>query len=608
MTAVVLARAAEIRRPTIDDGAQAWRIARDSGSLDLNSSYAYLLYFRDFAETCRIAVVDGVVAGFLLGNRPPSRRQNLFVWQIAVDEQFRGLGIATLMLDDLAADATLTPSIAMVETTITDDNIASQRLFRAFAARRGNSPVQVTSLLETSHFPDGHDAEPLYEIGPLPPVITANPTKEVHMTNTIDLESQVRSYSRSWPVVFDRAVASTMFTEDGTAYLDFFSGAGALNYGHNNPLLKKAVVEYFTDDRVIHSLDMFTAARRDFLETFASHILERRGLDYKVVFPGPGGANAVEAALKLARKVTGRESVINFTNSFHGMTLGALAVTGNSLKRGGAGVPLVHSTPMPYDDYFGGDYPDFLYFERLLDDSGSGLNKPAAVIVESVQGEGGINAARAEWLRGLSALCKRHDILLILDDIQMGCGRTGAFFSFEEAGIVPDIVCLSKSISGYGLPMAITLVRPDLDIWEPGEHNGTFRGIGPAFTTAAEAIRVFWSDDTLEKSTIKKGLKVESHFNRLVADYPQHNLVSKGRGLARGLQFESGELAGQVCDEAFAHGLLMETSGPEGEVMKILPALTITTEELERGLAIIELSVAAVLAPTHHDSLAGANS
>ncbi|MBC7723392.1 MAG: diaminobutyrate--2-oxoglutarate transaminase [Burkholderiaceae bacterium] len=593
-----------VRRPVIDDGADAWGIARDSGTLDLNSSYAYLLYFRDFAETCRVAVVDGVVAGFLMGNRPPERPETLFVWQIAVDERFRGRGIAGLMLDDLAADPTLSPPVTMIETTITDDNPASQALFRAFAKRRGDSPLTVTPLLEATHFPDGHHAEPLYTIGPLG-APTPNPTEDHQMTTTtIDLESQVRSYSRSWPVVFDRAVGSTMFAEDGTPYLDFFAGAGALNYGHNNPRLKKVVVDYFTDDRVTHSLDMFTTARRDFLETFHSHILEPRGLDYTMIFPGPGGANSVEAALKLARKVTGRESVINFTNAFHGMTLGALAVTGNSLKRGGAGVPLVHATPMPYDDYFNGDYPDFLYFEKLLDDSGSGLNKPAAVIVESVQGEGGINVARAEWLRGLAALCSKHGILLILDDIQMGCGRTGGFFSFEEAGIVPDMVCLSKSISGYGIPMALTLVRPELDIWEPGEHNGTFRGIGPAFITATEAIRAFWSDETLQKSTISKGLKVESHFNRLVADYPEAGLIAKGRGLARGLQFASGDLADQVCAEAFERGLLMETSGPNGEVMKILPALTISDEDLQRGLAIIETCVAAVLEPARKLALA----
>ncbi|WP_299273745.1 diaminobutyrate--2-oxoglutarate transaminase, partial [uncultured Georgenia sp.] len=292
------------------------------------------------------------------------------------------------------------------------------------------------------------------------------------ITTPTELESQVRSYSRSWPVTFDRAVGATMYDTDGNAYIDFFAGAGSLNYGHNNPALKKVLLDYLARDAVVHSLDMFTAAREEFLRTFAEQILRPRGMDHKVVFPGPGGANAVEAALKLARKVTGRESVISFTNAFHGMTLGALAVTGNAMKRDGAGIPLVHATPMPYDDYFDGDVPDFLYLERLLSDGGSGLNTPAAVIVETVQGEGGINAARAEWLRRLAELCREHDILLIVDDIQMGCGRTGGFFSFEEAGIVPDIITLSKSISGYGLPMALTLVRPELDIWEPGEHNG----------------------------------------------------------------------------------------------------------------------------------------
>ncbi|WP_404435085.1 diaminobutyrate--2-oxoglutarate transaminase [Microbacterium aerolatum] len=405
------------------------------------------------------------------------------------------------------------------------------------------------------------------------------------------LESQVRSYSRSWPVVFDRAVGSTLYDEDGRGYLDFFAGAGALNYGHNNPALKEVLIRYLADDRIIHSLDMFTTARRDFLRTFSESILAPRDLDYRVVFPGPGGANAVEAALKLARKVTGRESVINFTNAFHGMTLGALSVTGNSLKRGGAGVPLVHATPMPYDDYFNQDYPDFFYLERLLTDSGSGLNLPAAVIVESVQGEGGINAARAEWLRGLADLCRRHEILLIVDDVQMGCGRTGGFFSFEEAGIVPDMVCLSKSISGSGLPMALTLVRPDLDIWEPGEHNGTFRGIAPAFATATEAIRTYWQDDALERSTILKGARVESRFNAIVSEFGDAGIVSKGRGLARGLQFADGATADAVCHAAFERGLLMETSGPSGEVMKILPALTITDEELDRGLDIIAASV-----------------
>ncbi|WP_156760649.1 diaminobutyrate--2-oxoglutarate transaminase [Microbacterium karelineae] len=421
-------------------------------------------------------------------------------------------------------------------------------------------------------------------------------TDDPSITAITSHESGVRSYSRSWPVVFDRALGATLFDTDERPYLDFFAGAGALNYGHNDPVLKNALVDYISGDRIIHSLDMFTEARRDFLETFGERILEPRDLDYRVVFPGPGGANAVEAALKLARKITGRESVVNFTNAFHGMTLGALSVTGNSLKRGGAGVPLVHATPMPFDDYFDRDYPDFLYFEKLLTDTGSGLNKPAAVIVETVQGEGGVNTARAEWLRGLEQLCRAHDILLILDDVQMGCGRTGGFFSFEEAGIVPDFVCLSKSISGIGLPMALTLVRPELDVWEPGEHNGTFRGVTPAFITAAEAIRRFWSDDVLETSTRDKGAYVESRLNAITAAHPGAGLVAKGRGLARGLQFDSGEQAGRVAAKAFERGLLVETSGPEDEVLKLLPPLTITDDELNRGIAIIEDATAEALA------------
>ena len=411
-----------------------------------------------------------------------------------------------------------------------------------------------------------------------------------------ELESGVRSYSRGWPAVFTHAKGSVLTSEDGTEYIDFFAGAGTLNYGHNHPELKKVVVDHYLEDRVVHGLDMFTDVRREFLQTFDQKILRPRGLDYKVQFPGPAGNNAVEAALKLARKYTGRQTIINFTNGFHGMTLGALAVTGNSMKRGGAGVPLVHSTPMPFDDYFGQVVPDFMYLERLLTDGGSGLNKPAAVIVETVQGEGGINAASADWLRGLSALCKEYGILLILDDIQMGCGRTGQFFSFEEAGIVPDIVTLSKSISGYGLPMALTLFKRELDVWEPGEHNGTFRGFGPAFATATKAIELFWSDDELQRSTEAKGAYVESRFNRIAARHADHELVVKGRGLARGLQMPSGEIAGAIAARAFEEGLLVETSGPSDEVVKLLPALTIPEELLEKGLDIIEAAVDEALA------------
>lgn len=414
--------------------------------------------------------------------------------------------------------------------------------------------------------------------------------------DTSALESGVRSYSRTWPTTFSKAKGSFMYSESGEQYLDFFAGAGTLNYGHNNRYLKEVLLKYLSGDNVVHSLDMFTTAREDFLTTFHEKILQPRNLDHTVLFPGPGGANATEAALKLARKVTGRESVITFTNAFHGMTLGALSVTGNSLKRGGAGIPLVHSTPMPYDDYLDGAASDFAYFERLLTDSGSGLNTPAAVIVETVQGEGGVNTARTEWLQKLDALCKEQGILLIIDDIQSGCGRTGGFFSFEEAGINPDMICLSKSISGYGLPLALTLLRPELDIFEPGEHNGTFRGFAPAFVTGAEAIRQYWSDDELERSTISKGSFVESALNTMVADHPDKGLSAKGRGLFRGLEFENPDHAEAATRNAFEAGLLVETSGPEDEVIKLLPPLTVTTEELSHGLDLLRTAVSDAVA------------
>jgi diaminobutyrate-2-oxoglutarate transaminase len=397
------------------------------------------------------------------------------------------------------------------------------------------------------------------------------------------LESEVRSYCRDWPVVFSHAHGSRIYDEQGTEYIDFFAGAGALNYGHNDPVLKQALLDYLARDGVVHALDMQTEAKREFLTTFRDLVLRPRNLDYKVMFPGPTGANAVEAALKLARKVTGREAVVNFTNAFHGMTLGALSVTGNSMKRGGAGIPLVHATPMPYDNYFNGEVPDFLWFERLLTDSGSGLNEPAAVIVETVQGEGGINVARPEWLRGLADLCRRHDMLLIVDDVQMGCGRTGPFFSFEEAGITPDIVCVSKSIGGFGTPMAMTLFRPDLDVWEPGEHNGTFRGYNPAFVTATAALRTYWTDDTLERGTLAKGERIGTVLAEL-ADRTA-GVTPRGRGLARGLAFEQPELARKVCTAAFERGLLVETAGPDGEVAKLMPPLTIPDADLDEGLA-----------------------
>jgi len=407
-------------------------------------------------------------------------------------------------------------------------------------------------------------------------------------------ESAVRSYCRVWPKIFDRAAGSWLYDEGGRAYLDFFTGASALNYGHNNPAIKRALLDYLAGDRVIHSLDMYTVAKRDFLTAFDELILQPRELNYRVQFPGPAGTNAVEAALKLARKTTGRTEVISFTGAFHGMTLGALAVTRNSFHRGGAGVPLTHAIPVPFGCRLDGDAPGSPGIERLLQDSDAGLDQVAAVIVETVQGEGGINVASVEWLSDLAELCQRRGILLIVDDVQMGCGRTGPFFSFETAGIKPDIVCLSKSISGYGLPLALTLIRPDLDVWKPGEHNGTFRGINPAFVTGAAALHLYWRDKVLEDGTLAKGQRVAAALTAITRSVPGTPMQPRGRGLARGLAFENGELARKVSSAAFERGLLVETAGPKDEVIKLLPPLTATDTEIDQGLALLADAVQTV--------------
>ncbi|MFD4785678.1 diaminobutyrate--2-oxoglutarate transaminase [Streptomyces sp. NPDC058459] len=415
------------------------------------------------------------------------------------------------------------------------------------------------------------------------------------MTIFDDLESEVRSYSRLWPVVFDRAQDSRLFSEGGRPYLDFFAGAGALNYGHNNAFLKQALVDYIARDGVSHALDMSTVAKRDFLETFQEVVLTPRELRYKVAFPGPGGANAVEAALKLARRVTGRQSVVSFTNSYHGMTLGALAVSGNAAKRAAAGVALTLTTALPYDGYPGIGETGPHHLDRLLSDPGSGLDRPAAVIVETVQGEGGLRAADADWLRDLAGVCKRHEVLLIVDDVQMGCGRTGSFFSFEDAGITPDLVCLSKSIGGFGLPLALLLIRRELDVWKPGDHNGTFRGVSGSFVTGAQALRSYWSDGTLEKSTRERAERIRAALSAIADEHPEAGLEVRGRGFAAGLRFAVPGAARAVCVAAFERGLLMETSGAAADVVKLLPPLTISDDDLDEGLDIIRTCVDAGL-------------
>ena len=400
-------------------------------------------------------------------------------------------------------------------------------------------------------------------------------------------ESEARSYCRSFETVFTKGQNATLTDSQGHEYIDFLAGCSSLNYGHNDPDMKAALVDHIAGDGLAHGLDMMSDTKGAFLEAFERIVLKPRGMDHKIMMTGPTGTNAVEAALKLARKVTGRREVIAFTNGFHGMTLGALACTGNAGKRAGAGGgPLCGVGRMPYEGAFGDDVDTLAQIEMMLDNPSSGIDAPAAFLVELVQGEGGLNAASKEWVEGLGRLAKKHGALLIVDDIQAGIGRTGDFFSFDGMDVQPDMVPLAKSLSGFGLPFATLLIRRDLDIWKPAEHNGTFRGNTHAFVTARVALEKFWADGSFKAEIAEKAAVLEERLTRIAALIPGAKL--KGRGMMRGVDVGSGELAEEICAEAFRQGLIIETSGAHDEVVKVLAPLTIPMAQFEEGLTILE--------------------
>ena len=416
------------------------------------------------------------------------------------------------------------------------------------------------------------------------------------MTNDLsvyeNVESNVRSYCRSFPVNFTSASGAEITGADGKTYIDFLAGCSSLNYGHNDEDMKQALVDYITSDGITHGLDFHTEAKGAFLEAFDRIILQPREMDYRLQFTGPTGANAVEAALKLARKVTGRDRIVAFTNGFHGVTLGALACTGNGYHRKGASRPLDGVDRMPYEGALGKHIDSLKVLEEMYRNPSSGFEAPAAFILETVQGEGGLNDASAEWLQGVERLARELGSLLIVDDIQAGCGRTGTFFSFEKMGIAPDIVTMAKSLSGMGLPFAMVLLRPELDIWSPAEHNGTFRGNNHAFITARIALEKFWSDASFAQKVEAKAELLEGRLKEIAI---KTGGKVKGSGMFRGVDVGSGEMADEICRECFENGLIIETSGAHGEVVKVLAPLTIDVGLFERGLDIMAEAAATVV-------------
>ncbi|MDD4357356.1 MAG: diaminobutyrate--2-oxoglutarate transaminase [Smithellaceae bacterium] len=408
------------------------------------------------------------------------------------------------------------------------------------------------------------------------------------------MESEVRSYSRSFPVLFERAKDAFLFDSDGKRYIDFFAGAGTLNYGHNNDYMKEKLIAYLQNDGIIHGLDMATLAKDELLGKLESIIFKPRDLDYKVQFTGPTGTNAVEAALKLARMVKKRSNVISFTNGYHGLTMGSMSVTANAYYRDEAFINRSDVSFLPYDGYLGKDTNTAAYMRRFLEDNSSGVDVPSAVILETVQGEGGIRVASVEWLREIEAICREFDILLIIDDIQVGNGRTGTFFSFEQSGIKPDIVTISKSFSGYGLPLSLVFFRRDLDIWKPGQHTGTFRGNNLAFISASVAID-YWKDDRFSRDIFRKGDILRERLNTISAKYPQLKAEVRGRGFIYGMSVSPDKIAREITAECFKKGLVMELAGARNNVLKFLAPLIIPDDVLNEGLDILDAAIGKVL-------------
>lgn len=399
-------------------------------------------------------------------------------------------------------------------------------------------------------------------------------------------ESQVRSYCRKYPVIFNRASGSELFDVDGNRYIDFLAVAGSMNYGHNNPEIKSKIIEYLSTDKPINMLDMYTEAKAEFLQVFQEKILSPRKLNYKIMCCGPTGTNAVEAALKLARKNTGRSEVFAFCGAFHGMTYGALSCTTDKISREGASVPLLFVTHIPYDNTPKVDSIEYLKW--ILSDDHSGYDKPAAIILETIQAEGGINVASIEWLKEIREICTKNNIIMIVDDIQVGNGRSGYFFSFERAGIVPDMVVLSKSISGFGMPMSLLLINPELDIFRPAEHNGTFRGNQLSFVGGTAGIE-FFVEHNIDVEVRRKATIVEQYLNLNIASLDSR-ISCRGEGLIWGIDLNNidSTKAIEVVHKCFDKGLILEIAGRGDGVLKIMPPLTIPDDLLLEGLDIIK--------------------
>ncbi|HET7867128.1 MAG TPA: diaminobutyrate--2-oxoglutarate transaminase family protein [Burkholderiaceae bacterium] len=420
-------------------------------------------------------------------------------------------------------------------------------------------------------------------------------------------ESNAKTYARHIDRLLVRGEGVTVQDHDGRSYIDCLACAGALPLGHNHPYVNARVEAFLRSGQLQQALDIATPAKLDFMRQLWRILPPAFAETARVQFCGPSGSDAVEAALKLCKTATGRRSVLAFHGAYHGQTLGALSLMGNlGPKQAVAGLMSeVHFAPYPnpYRCPFGvggaeGERLALNYLATLLEDPESGITKPAAVVVEAVQGEGGCIPASAAWLRGVRELTRRHDIPLVVDEIQAGFGRTGTHFAFEIAGIEPDAIVLSKAAGG-GFPLALIAYHQRHDVWRPGAHTGTFRGNQIGLVAGAATIE-YLLDNDLTTHARHMGTRLMDGLLRLKREHPVIGDV-RGRGLMVGAEIVNpgaaaghrtppadGQLARAIKSACLEQGLIIETGGRHGAVLRFLPPLVITAGQVDDLLGRLE--------------------
>ncbi len=433
-------------------------------------------------------------------------------------------------------------------------------------------------------------------------------TNQYFISRQSDYESSARSYPRKFPLAIAKAKGAVVEDVEGNRYIDFLNGAGTLALGHNDDEVNQAMVDLIQSGAPLHTLDLTTPVKDRFVETLLSIIPEELASKAKIQFCSPSGTDATEAAIKLCKTATGRNTVIAFSGGYHGMGHGSMALTGNCNAKNKVGniMPGVQFMPYPYSYRcpmgIGGEAGTkacIAYLERLLKDPESGVTKPAAIILEPIQGEGGVVPAPIEFLQAVRRITRELDIPMICDEIQCGMGRSGKVFAFEYADIVPDVVLISKAIGG-GQPLSVIVYDRKLDVWGPGAHAGTFRGNQVAMAAGTVVMKRI-SDPEFLKEVVRKGEIMKSRFLKLKDEVSIIGDV-RGKGLMLGVEFidpngakdlmghpePGGDIALKVQRLCFENKLIMEKGGRNGSVMRCLCPLTITDEQIEEAMDIFE--------------------